>query len=123
MEKTRGSKKKKNVDGHQVVVPSEKTLSKYGLTEDEWINILRSQNFKCPICEKEPDSGYFVTDHEHVPKWKAMLPEIRKTFVRGITCWWCNKNIIGRSVTERKLCKAIDYFRRYRENKRGHEHQ
>jgi hypothetical protein len=91
-------------------IPSKKTLDKYGLSEEEWEVIFHSQGDKCPICGNESKTGRYVTDHFHIKGWRNMPPEQRKLYVRGITCWWCNKQIIGRGVTVQKLQNAIDYI-------------
>jgi hypothetical protein len=91
-------------------IPSKKTLDKYGLSEEEWVAILEKQNFKCPICEKEPSSGIFRTDHYHVPKWKSMPSEQRKKYVRGLLCYFCNRYYVGRSITIEKAENVVKYL-------------
>lgn len=94
-------------------VPSVGTLRKYGLSVREWLNILESQGGVCAICERVPNSGSWVTDHEHVAKWKKMPPERRRLYVRGIICHWCNSHVVGRFVTLEKSRNATAYLTRY----------
>ena len=53
-----------------IKIPTKRTLSRYGLTEEIWCAILRSQDWKCPICGKE--SVWWNIDHHHVPGWEKM---------------------------------------------------
>jgi hypothetical protein len=99
----------------QYQIPSKATLDKYGLSSQEWESILHSQGDVCAICKKESKTGRYVTDHPHVKGYKKLPPEQRKKFVRGILCWWDNKQIVGRGVTIEKLQNAIDYLKKAEE--------
>lgn len=94
-------------------VPSQGTLRRYGLDIRSWLVILEAQGNVCAICKRVPNSGSWVTDHEHVAKWKKMLPERRRLFVRGIICHWCNSHVVGRFVTLEKSRNATAYLTRY----------
>lgn len=96
-----------------IQVPSRATLKKYGLDSESWLCILQSQGHVCAICRKVPKTGRFVTDHAHVPKWKAMKPEKRRLYVRGLTCWWCNKTYLGRAITAEKAMNVVLYLRAF----------
>ena len=96
-----------------VKFPSKATLKRYGLSMKEWKAILRTQGGVCPICENFPKSGRFVTDHEHVPKWKSKKPEERKKYVRGITCWFCNRYLLVRGMSVLKAKNIIKYLEKY----------
>lgn len=93
--------------------PKPITLKKYGLTAEEWLAILQDQGGVCAVCSKYPKSGRLVVDHEHTPKWKKLKPELRKTYVRGILCWWCNKNYVGRSITLQKAKNVVRYLEQH----------
>jgi hypothetical protein len=95
-------------------LPRPETLAKYGLTGKEWRKILRAQGGVCPICRKFPPSGRLVTDHEHVAGWRSFPPERRKLFVRGITCWTCNRYFLSRGMTEERALHLNQYLRSYR---------
>ena len=101
----------------EVRVPTLGTLRKYGLTADEWRDLLRAQGDVCAICERFPLSGRWVTDHEHVKKWKKLAPAIRKLYVRGIICPFCNSHVVGRFVTWEKALNVVKYFRAYRKRR------
>lgn len=100
-------------------MPSKATLSKYGLSADEWQAILDSQDGKCPICLRVPTTGRWVIDHEHVKGWKTKTPQERKLYVRGILCWVCNNRILTRGITAEKLRRAADYLDNYERKKQN----
>lgn len=93
--------------------PKPGTLKRYGLSLEEWRAILSGQGTVCAVCEKEPETGRFVVDHEHVRGWKKMPPEQRKQYVRGILCWWCNHAYVGRAITVRKAANVLKYLQAY----------
>jgi hypothetical protein len=93
-----------------IQVPTKATLKKYGLDAEAWLKILESQNWVCAICHQVPKTGQFRTDHFHVKGWKKMKPEKRKLYVRGLTCWWCNKTYLGRGITIEKATNVLHYL-------------
>lgn len=94
-------------------VPSARTLARYGLTRAEWKRILKGQAGTCSICHSVPASGRLVTDHEHIPGWKAMPAAQRAKYVRGILCGMCNYRMLPRGATPEKLRAAADYLEAY----------
>lgn len=96
-----------------IVQPTLFTLRKYGLSVDEWRAMVDEQGGVCAVCLNLPNSGRLVIDHEHANKWKAMPPEKRKDFVRGLLCWTCNRYFLARGATEFKLHRAAEYLKRY----------
>ena len=100
---------------HGVRFPAVRTLETYGLTLDEWLAILQRQSWKCPICDRANQK--WNTDHDHVPGWKKMPPEERKTHVRGILCWYCNHRVL-RDLRDAKLAQRVaDYLAAYEERR------
>ena len=95
------------------MTPTKVTLKKYGLSEEEWQAILDSQGGVCPICGKAPSTGRWVIDHYHVKGWKNMPPELRKLYVRGILCWFCNHSYVGRGITIQKAENMVSYLKRF----------
>lgn len=93
--------------------PRDETLQKYGLTRADFKMWLEKQNYVCPICEKAPSTGRWVVDHKHAKGWKDMPPEKRKTFVRGVTCWFCNRNYLAKAITPRKAENIKKYLESY----------
>lgn len=80
--------------------PGPGTLRRYGLSAEEWLALLRGQDWRCPICRRG-SSVRFVTDHDHVPRFKYLPPEERKRYVRGVLCVACNwKRVLSRMSAE-----------------------
>ena len=102
-----------------ISTPSRATLRRYGLTATEWLAFLKAQGGVCAICEGVPKTGFWVTDHEHVAKWKKMPPEQRKRYVRGVICSFCNSHVLSRFVTLKKARNVVGYLVAYEERKAG----
>ena len=59
----------------------------YGISQKTYKTMLAEQGGVCFICEQKPKPGKNLhVDHDH--KTEA---------VRGLLCWRCNKNILGRN--------------------------
>src|SRR4030067_3589897 len=88
-----------------LAVPSKATLDKYGLDEQQWLQILKDQGWVCPICLKRPNPNKktgkvrFVTDPYHAKGFKKMSAEQKAANVRGITDWFCTHSYLGRGIT------------------------
>jgi hypothetical protein len=78
---------------------------KYGITIDDYENMLREQKNKCAICKKIPkDFKYkFGVDHNH-----------KTGKIRGLLCTKCN-TAIGKLDSKKLLRSAIRYFGKYGE--------
>ncbi|MGE3341482.1 MAG: endonuclease VII domain-containing protein [Candidatus Altimarinota bacterium] len=80
---------------------------RYNLTEDDYKDLLVTQDFRCAICgvdPNNPDSGLqrgFHIDHDHVTGK-----------VRGLLCGRCNVGIGLLGDSEENLEAAIKYLRR-----------
>lgn len=104
-----------------ITPPAAQTLRTYGLTQDDWLGILKAQGWVCPIClqgNDRPKTGkqaLWNTDHEHVPGWARMKPEKRKQHVRGILCYHCNHRVVGNHRDHEKVQRVADYLRAYAE--------
>lgn len=72
---------------------------KYGITHNEYIELLRSQSGVCALCGKSPNGKPLSVDHCH---------ETGK--IRGLLCSGCNAGIglLGDNVEG--LLKAIEYI-------------
>lgn len=93
--------------------PSKATLAKYGLSKEDWLDLVKKQNAVCYVCLKLTSTGRLCIDHEHVKGWKKMPPEERKKYVRGLLCWVCNHYYLGRGITIEKAVRVADYLREY----------
>ena len=93
--------------------PTKQTLDKYGLSKRGFWTILESQGWICPVCKTYPKSGRWNIDHEHVKGWKKMPPKERKTYVRGITCWFCNRYYLAKQMSADKAKNVVNYLESY----------
>jgi hypothetical protein len=99
--------------------PAPSTLARYGLSLEEWQSLLHAQGGVCGVCGTVPSPSKrdgkvrLVTEHEHVRGWKKMPPELRKLYVRGLTCWWCNTSYLGRGITVEKAEGMVRYLTNY----------
>lgn len=106
-------------------LPSKATLRKYGLTEEDYVEIWDRQGGVCAVCKKfptpNPKTGKSLlnVDHEHVPRWKSKPPELRKIYVRALLCWACNRFRIFRGATAWLYRNAATMLEEY-ENRRDH---
>ncbi len=91
--------------------PGVATLRRYGLVADEWLELLANQGWVCPICERRPKTTN--TDHHHVAGWKAMPPEQRKRYVRGVLCAWCNHRVVHSRIDAGTAQRIADYIKNY----------
>lgn len=96
---------------------SEKTLKKFGLSQDEWQALYYKFDGKCHICKRSLEGKHANVDHEHVRGWKKMPPNKRKQFVRGLACFQCNRLLLQKSVTIKKLKAATAYLEEYEKSK------
>lgn len=82
-----------------------KNLKKYGLTNDEYNNLLSQQNYVCAICKKAETSKQHGTvkrlsvDHCH-----------KSNKVRGLLCYNCNIALGHFKDNTNILAKAIVYL-------------
>lgn len=100
-------------DGSIIKVPSAKTLKKYGLDAESWLAILDAQGWACAICKMVPRTGRLNTDHFHVKRWKKLPAEKRRRYVRGLTCWNCNRYYLGRGINIQRAISVVAYLRAF----------
>jgi hypothetical protein len=88
-----------------VVLPSEATAKRYGITLKVWLQMLQSQGWVCSICGKPSKTGKYVTDHFH-KRGFAKLPDIeRARTVRGILDSYCNHRVLrALTLTQAQAC-------------------
>ena len=75
--------------------PSRATLKKYGMTEALWKQKYIMQAGLCGLCEKPLDGKPINIDHQHVRKWKKLMPERRRLYVRSLLHSACNRWLLG----------------------------
>ncbi len=75
-------------------------LKVYGITLEQYDEILRIQDGKCAICGTVPKGGKPLhVDHEHGGA------------VRGLLCGYCNTRLVGRLKDHAKAQRLADYLR------------
>ena len=87
-------------------------LRKYGLTLEEYFEMLESQNYQCGICPNKFDSEaarWFHVDHDHncCGKGKAC-----KSCIRGLLCHGCNTGLGAFRDDPELLFEAMQYLYR-----------
>jgi hypothetical protein len=93
-----------------------KTLAKYGMDEQDFLEILDSQDGKCPICDKVPTTGRYNIDHLHVRGYAQLPPNERRRMVRGIVCQWCNRSFLAKGMTIAKAMNMVTYLKKFKLN-------
>lgn len=81
--------------------------NKYGITQEQFEELLSVQDYKCAICRTDKPGGRYGwhMDHNH---------ETGKT--RGLLCWLCNSGIGKFKDNAQLLYKAHMYLREHDEN-------
>lgn len=93
--------------------PARSTLRRYGLDRDEWLVLMASQGWRCPVCLKTGASVKWNTDHDHVPLWSKRPPEERKRYVRGVLCVYCNFRRVNSRMPADEARRIADYLSAY----------
>lgn len=115
-----GPKLRAKAEREGIRVPTAKTLAKFGLTDIEWLILLANQDWRCGVCHGK--KARWNTDHEHVPGWMKMPPELRKIYVRGVLCWFCNKFTAPSNMQTAEARNLLGYLMAY-EDRRNHAEQ
>lgn len=74
---------------------------KFGITTEQYDELLRNQSGRCALCPKTPeDEGQaLAVDHDH-----------KTGEIRGILCRYCNHRVIGRHRDADLLRRMADYI-------------
>jgi hypothetical protein len=75
-------------------------LKKWGLTEDQYEQILIRQDRRCFICRNHPNGKALAVDHDHIT--------LR---IRGLLCYRCNHFLVGRHRDPELIQRVADYLR------------
>jgi len=95
-------------------IPSKATLRKYGLSEDDYRKMYLDEGGKCPICDREfSDKVRVAIDHLHVLHYKKKSAEVRKRYVRGLVCLYCNFRVINKNITPQKARNIVKYLDKF----------
>lgn len=97
-----------NIDRNSDKYRNSKLRSSYGITLEEYNNILKKQDYKCAICGMEEKDDKFLSkftvDHCH-----------RTGKVRGITCGNCNISIGKLGDSSEMIYRAYLYLKKHEE--------
>lgn len=77
---------------------------RYGITIDDYEQMLETQDYKCAICGKPHDQEAkgLQTDHNH-----------KTGRVRGLLCLYCNRKVVGRVGDDKKrMIGMIKYIQK-----------
>lgn len=81
--------------------------SKYGLTKEQYLTMVKAQNNLCAICNK-PETE---SSSPHIKEMELSIDHDHKTgIVRGLLCRQCNIGKLGESPE--RLRRAADYIER-----------
>lgn len=73
--------------------------NRYGITVDEYEKLLRAQNNRCAVCERQLDDSHRPhLDHCHVTGK-----------IRGFLCQWCNTGLGMLNDSPERIRKLADY--------------
>jgi DNA-directed RNA polymerase subunit RPC12/RpoP len=105
------------IEGKKITIkePRPATLAKYGLSLNEWKEIITTQWYLCPICKRTLQTP--VIDHLHVRNWRKMKSERRKQFVRGIPCNYCNRRRLAKGMNLEIARNIVEYLERFEKRK------
>ena len=81
-------------------------LSKFGITNEQYEELLKKQNYCCAVCGKHESEfkKKLAVDHEHRDGYSGP--------VRGLLCFRCNRLVVGnwKRETSGTLLKAYEYL-------------
>lgn len=86
-----------------------KLVRKYGITVEQFDEMLREQNYRCACCDTIWPGGKYNrmnVDHDHITGR-----------IRGLTCHACNTAIGGLSDDVPGLIRAVNYLKRHYEQR------
>lgn len=82
----------------------------YGITLEEYDDLLRDQGGVCAICLRPPKTIRLSLDHLHVRGYKKMKPEKKRTYIRGVICFSCNASVMKTlDAFGSRMERAIEY--------------
>jgi len=82
----------------------------YGITHEQYNELLEKQDSRCAICRKHIDEckTNFHVDHAHSEsKW------VPAGAIRGLLCWSCNRQLIGNRTDADLYLAASEYLKRH----------
>ena len=95
-------------------------MNLYGITFEEYQEILEGQNGVCAVCKSPPGTKRLNVDHVHTKDKKGKQIRGVKELTRGQLCFFCNKYVVGAIEHRTKvnprdvLDGIIQYFTKYK---------
>lgn len=85
---------------------------RFGITVNEYEDILKLQNGVCYICKRPPKEGgnRLAVDHLHSKGENKRNPREKRGRIRGLLCWHCNAALGKFRDDITKLRRAADYL-------------
>lgn len=80
------------------------SLRKYGLTVEQWKEMLAKGGGRCWICGKGGLTKHLSVDHDHALEKEGFL------VARGLLCVRCNRALAAWEWSDEVIQKAIDYL-------------
>jgi DNA-directed RNA polymerase subunit RPC12/RpoP len=76
-------------------------LRTYGITIEQYEELLEKQEEKCFVCERHKDEfpTALAVDHDH-----------KTGEIRGLLCAYCNHRVVGRWRESRLLKRVVEYL-------------
>lgn len=96
-----------------ITPPAPATLARYGLTSEDWLELLAAQSWRCPICLRDAGKLRLNTDHEHARGFDKMKPAEKKRFTRGVLCAHCNFRKVHSTMPGDEYQRCADYVKAY----------
>lgn len=93
--------RKENLEKKATVARKYHLNKKYGLTVEQYDEMLEKQNHRCAVCNKHEDDvkTRLAVDHNHITGE-----------IRGLLCTYCNHRIVGRHRDGALLRRIADYI-------------
>lgn len=81
--------------------PAYSLMYKFGITTDQYDELLAKQNDSCAFCERHKDefAKRLAVDHNH-----------KTGEIRGLLCAYCNHRVVGNHTDGNKLRRMADYI-------------
>lgn len=87
--------------------------SRYGITQDQYLQLLAAQDGRCAICGRPPRGRFRHLSVDHLHSKKFERQHGLAATVRGLLCWRDNYWLVRRGVTPEHLEAAARYLRRW----------
>lgn len=97
--------------------PAKTTLSRYGITREDWLALLSAQGWRCPVCHKTGPDVKWNTDHEHVAGWARKPAAERARYVRGVLCVFCNLRRVKSRMGSAEAARIARYLKSYEQRR------